>query len=69
MATFSINDQFNDLVKMTLAEQLTLTETDNIQQEVMDESAKSHNFFQNNKLSERKYMTTRIKSRNFLSKI
>ena len=68
MTTFSLNDQFN-LVKVTLAEQQSLTETDNIQQEAMDESAKSPDFFQNNKLSERKYMTTRIKLRYFLSNI
>ena len=35
----------------------------------MDESVKSPNFFQNNKPSERRYMKTRIKSRNFLSNI
>ena len=33
------------------------------------QSAKSQDFFQNNKPSERKYTTTRIKSRNFLSNI
>ena len=69
MTLFNLNKQFEDLLKVTLAEQQTLTETDNIQQEVMDESAKSPNFFQNNKPSERKYTTTRIKSRNFLSNI
>ena len=68
MTTFSLNDQFN-LVKVTLAEQQSLTETDNIKQEVMDESAKSPDFFQNSKLSERKYTTTRIKFRCFLSNI
>ena len=68
MATFNLNDQFN-LVKVTLAEQQSLTETDNIKQEVMDESAKSPDFFQNSKLSERKYTTTRIKFRCFLSNI
>ena len=51
MTTFSKNNQFNDLVKVTLAEQQTLTETENIQQKVMDKSAKSPDFFQNNKLS------------------
>ena len=34
-----------------------------------DESAKSQDFFQNSKPSEKKYTTTRIKSRNFLSNI
>ena len=57
----SLNDQFDDLVKVTLAEQQVLTETDNIQQEVRDESAKSQDFFQNNKPSGRKYTNTKIK--------
>ena len=65
MTMFSLNDQFDDLAKVTLVEQQTLTETVNIQQEVIDESAKSQDFFQNNKPSERKYTTTRINSRNF----
>ena len=34
-----------------------------------DESAKGQDFYQNNKLSQRKYTTTKIKSRNFLSNI
>ena len=56
-------------MKVTLAEQQTLEEIDNIQQEVMDGSAKSPNFLQNNKLPEMRYTTKRIKSRNFLSNI
>ena len=44
-----------------------MEQTDNV--EMIDESAKSQDFFQDNKLSERKYTTTRIKSRNFLSNI
>ena len=37
---------------------------------MIDQSAKSQDFFQNNKWKkERKYTTTRIKSRNFLSNI
>ena len=35
----------------------------------MDDSAKSQDFFQNNKSTKVKYATTRIKSRNFLSNI
>ena len=35
----------------------------------MDESAKSQDFFQDNNAIEKKYTTTRIKSRNFLSNI
>ena len=56
-------------MKVTLVEQQTLEEIDNIQQEVMDGSAKSPNFLQNNKLLEMRYTTKRIKSRNFLSNI
>ena len=70
MTTFLINNQINKLVKVTLLEQQVLTEiSDSIQQEMIDESVNSPNFFQNNKSSERKYTTTRIKSRNFLSNI
>ena len=69
----TVNDQFNELVKKTLAEkQVLMTENDNnIQEEIMDESTKSPNFFQNNKSSvkknQRKYTAARIKSRNFLT--
>ena len=69
MTTFSINNQFNDLVKVTLSEQQTESNNNNIQQEVMVKSAESPDFFQGNKSSERKYRTTRIKLRNFLSNI
>ena len=69
MTMFSLNDHFDDLVKVTLVEQQTLTETDNIQQEVIDKSAKSQDFFQNNKPSERKYATTRINSRTHATKL
>ena len=73
MSKFSINDQFNKLVKMTLLERQALTENSgSIQQEMTDRSARSPNFFQDNKPSEktgRRYTTTRIKSRNFLSNI
>ena len=51
-------------------EQQALTEnSDNVQQKVIDGSAKSPDFFQDNKPSKRKYTTARIKSRNFLSNI
>ena len=64
-------------MKVTLEEKKVLTENDkdlnNVQMEVMDESAKSLDFFQGNKTStnkpSRNYTTTRIKSRNFLSNI
>ena len=70
MKMFSINNEFSELVNMTLLKQQALTEnSDRIQQEMIDWSAKSPNFFQDNKPSERKYTTRRIKSRNFLSNI
>ena len=70
MTTFSTNNQFNELVKVILSEQQTLAEnSDSIQQEMIDRSAKCPDFFQNNKISGRKYTATRIKSRNFLSNI
>ena len=52
MTTFSLNNQFDKLVKVT-AEQQTLTKTDNMQQKVMDESAKSQDFSLNNKPSQK----------------
>ena len=68
ITAFSITDQFNELVKVTLSEKQALTEqTDNV--EMINKSAKSQDFFQNNKPSERKYTTARIQSRNFLSNI
>ena len=68
MTTFIIGDRFNELVKDTLSEKQALAEqTDNV--ELIDKSAKSQDFFQDNKPSERKYTTTRIKLRNFLSNI
>ena len=66
----SFNEQFNKLVKVTLSErqQIENDQTDgNIQD--MDESAKSQDFFQDNIPLGKKYTTTRIKSRNFLSNI
>ena len=58
---------------MTLEEKQALTDDkNNIRLEVMDESAESPDFFHDNINSnkpDRKYTTTRIKSRNFLSNI
>ena len=69
MKTF--NEQFNELVKMTLSERQQLngwTNGDkNIQ--VMNESAKSQDFFQDNNALAKRYITMRIKSRKFLSNI
>ena len=58
LTTAALNDQFNELVKVTLAEKKVLTENDkdmnNVQMKVMDESLKSPNFFQGNKSSTNK---------------
>ena len=67
IAKFSIGDKFYELVKVTLSEKQALTEQTDSNVEMIDESAKSQDSFQDNKPSERKYTTTRIKSRNFLS--
>ena len=62
---------FSELVKVTLAEKQQLNDQivgkKNIQ--VVDESAKSHDFFQNNNPPGKTYTTTTIKSTNFLSNI
>ena len=70
----AFNQNFNNLAKVTLlTEEQEQTKTgnktndENIQD--MDESAKSQDFFQNNNAIGKKYTTTRIKSRNFLSNI
>ena len=67
----SFNQHFNELVKVTLSERKQINnQTDgnkNIQ--VVDESAKSQDFFQDNNPLGRKYATTQIKSSNFLSNI
>ena len=56
MTMFNLNDEFNKLVKVTLLEKQVLTEKENkdsIQQEMIDESTKSLNFFQENKPPEK----------------
>ena len=66
----TIKEQFNELVKATLSENdQTSNSHKNIQ--VMDESAKSQDFFQDNNTPTvgKRHTTTRIKSRNFLSNI
>ena len=65
-----LKEQFSEVVKVTLSErqQIENNQTDgNIQG--MDESAKSQEFFQDNNPLRKKYTTTWIKSRNFLSNI
>ena len=49
---FSIGDKFNELVKVTLSEKQALTEQTDNNVEMIDESAKSQDFFQDNKPSE-----------------
>ena len=69
MPRYSLNKQFKELVKVTLEEKRQM-EQNNDTMTMIDESAKSQDFFQNDKdKKERRYTTTRIKSRNFLSNI
>ena len=67
----SFNEQFNELVKVTLSEkqQLNNSTYDNENLQVMDESVKSQDFFQDNNTPGKRHTKTRIKSRNFLSNI
>ena len=73
MTTF--NQNFNNLVTATLQaddQQIKIepeTEINSKSDRIVDidESAKSQDFFQDNKAVKVKYTTTRIKSRNFLS--
>ena len=68
LTTTVIREQFNELVKFALAEQSQLMESDNDENSQqpelidMDDSAKSPDFFQDNKPSvqktEQKYPTT-----------
>ena len=88
MSRFSLNQQFEELVKTTRQEEQILNTTTNNNDKnnnnnnninnnnnkitTEDESAKSLNFFQDNKSVKKmgkKYTTTCIKSRNFLSNI
>ena len=61
----SFNEQFNELVKATLNN--STNSDQNIQ--VRDKSVKSQDFFQDNIMLGKRYTTTCIKSRNFLSNI
>ena len=79
MTSSSLNQEFDKLVKVTLAEKQQISDNSNNSNEnenkpdMTDGSAKCLDFFQDNELSnersERKYTATRIKSRNFLSNI
>ena len=69
MTLYSLNSQFKELVKTALDEKQQTEQSDDTPK-MIDESAKSQDFFQSNKDNiERKYTTTSMKSRNFLSNI
>ena len=68
----TLNNYFNKLVKVALEEkQALMDDSIDTHLQVMDKSAKSPDFFHENNSNkpERKYTTTRIKSRNFLLNI
>ena len=85
MTSYSLNQEFDELVKATLAEKQLISDNNTTnnnnnndnknenKEGKINGSAKSPNFFQDNKSSvkksEKKYTTTRIKRRNFLSNI
>ena len=62
-------EHFNELVKVTLSEKQALTDQTNNNLQIIGESVKGHNFFQDNDLPGKKCTTTSIKSRNFLYNI
>ena len=65
------NEQFNELVRVTLSNRQQINDQTNSNKnlQVVDESAKSQDFFQKNNTLGKRCTTTRIKSRNFLSNI
>ena len=66
MTTYSLNSQFEELVKVTLKEKEETKENNKRDRQ----SAKIQDFFQSNKFKKaKKCMSTRIKPRNFLSNI
>ena len=75
VTSISLNQEFDELVKQLAEKQLITNDSnkENNPPDMTDESAKRSDFFQSNKQSQkksaRKYTTTRIKSRNFLSNI
>ena len=82
MFQFSLNQQFEELVKVVLTEEEVLDSSNNNNNNDVDtnkmtyeeEPSKSHDFFQDNnaikkKRTVKKYRITRIKSGNFLSNI
>ena len=69
MTLFNVGEQFNELVKVTHSEKQMMTDPTNNNVQLIDESAESQDFFQDNNPPGKKYTTTRIKSRNFISNI
>ena len=69
MTTF--NQKFSELVKVAQSEQQQLQDETDINEYILEieESVKSQDLFQDNNAIAKKYLTTRIKSRNFLSNI
>ena len=65
----TFNEEFNELVKVTLSEKQQRNQTGDKNLQIKDESAKSQDFFQDNNAPRKRYTTTRIKSRNVLSDI
>ena len=69
MTLFNVGEQFNELVKVTHSEKQMMTDPTNNNVQLIDESAKSQDFFQDNNPPGKKYTTTRIKSRKLLLNI
>ena len=65
----SFNEQLDELVKMTLTETMKNQADENVNLQVVNEPSKSQDFFQDNNPVRKRYTTTHIKSRNFLSNI
>ena len=69
MTLFNVGGQFNELAKVTHSEKQMMTDPTGNNVQLIDESAKSQDFFQDNNPRGKKCTTTRIKSRNFLLNI
>ena len=64
MTTF--NEQFNELVRVTLSEKQQRDQTDDENLQIKGESAKSQDSFQDYDAPGKRYTTIRLKSRNVL---
>ena len=62
----TLGEQFNKLVEVAMSAGQTQPDPTMEDVQIVDESAKSQDFFQDNKAIGKKYTTMRIKSRNFL---